>query len=86
MFADLNNKVAIITGSGQGIGAGIARVFASAGAKVMVVNRTPENGQRTVDEIREAGGEAELCGIDIGSVESVEKAVGDTGIPTFFNL
>ena len=78
MFADLSGKVALITGSGQGIGAGIARVFATAGAKVMVVNRTPENGQRTVDEIMEAGGEAELCGVDIGSVESVERAVAET--------
>ncbi|MDH3988814.1 MAG: SDR family oxidoreductase [Gammaproteobacteria bacterium] len=78
MFADLSGKVALITGSGQGIGAGIARVFATAGAKVMVVNRTPENGQRTVDEILEAGGEAELCGVDIGSVESVERAVAET--------
>lgn len=78
MFADLNGKIAIVTGSGQGIGAGIARVFAGAGAKVMVVNRTPENGQRTVDEIRDAGGEAELCGIDIGSVDSVEAAVAQT--------
>ena len=47
MFADLTDKIAIVTGSGQGIGAGIARVFAGAGARVMVVNRTPENGQRT---------------------------------------
>ncbi|MDH5346093.1 MAG: SDR family NAD(P)-dependent oxidoreductase, partial [Gammaproteobacteria bacterium] len=56
MFADLNGKIAIVTGAGQGIGAGIARVLAGAGASVMVVNRTPENGQRTVDEILEAGG------------------------------
>ena len=78
MFADLTGKISIITGSGQGIGAGIAQVFAAAGAKVMVVNRTPETGQRAVDEIHEAGGEAALCGIDIGNVESVEKAVSDT--------
>jgi 3-oxoacyl-[acyl-carrier protein] reductase len=78
MFADLNGKIAIVTGAGQGIGAGIARVFARAGARVMVVNRTPENGQRTVDEVRSAGGEAELCGVDIGDVASVERAVADT--------
>ena len=78
MFADLTGKISIITGAGQGIGAGIARVFAAAGAKVMVVNRTPENGQRTVDEVHSAGGEAELCGLDIGSVESVQAAVDAT--------
>ena len=78
MFADLTGKVALITGSGQGIGAGIARVFATAGAKIMVVNRTPANGQRTVDEIRDAGGEAELCGADIGDVASVDRAVAET--------
>jgi len=78
MFADLNGKIAIVTGAGQGIGAGIARVLAGAGASVMVVNRTPENGQRTVDEILEAGGEAELCGVDIGSVASVERSVAET--------
>jgi len=78
MFADLNGKTAIVTGAGQGIGAGIARVFAAAGANVMVVNRTPENGQRTVDEITAAGGEAALCGLDIGSVASVQAAVEQT--------
>ncbi len=78
MFADLTGKIAIVTGSGQGIGAGIARVFAEAGAKIMVVNRTPENGQKTVDKIRKAGGEAELCGVDIGNAESVKLAVDET--------
>jgi len=78
MFANLNGKIAIVTGAGQGIGAGIARVFAAAGARVMVVNRTPEHGQRTVDEIVAAGGEAALCAVDIGSVGSVERSVSDT--------
>ena len=78
MFADLNNKIALITGAGQGIGAGIARVFAGAGAKVMVVNRTPAHGERTVAEITEAGGLADLCAVDIGHVAGIEKAVAQT--------
>ncbi len=78
MFADLGNKIAMITGAGQGIGAGIARVFAEAGAKVMVVNRTPEHGERTVSEIVEAGGIADLCAVDIGDIANIEKAVSET--------
>ena len=78
MFADLNDKIAMVTGAGQGIGAGIARVFANAGARVMVVNRTPENGRSTVDAIREAGGTAELCALDIGTAANAEAAVQQT--------
>lgn len=78
MFADLSSKVALVTGAGQGIGAGIARVFANAGAKVMVVNRTAANGENTVAEITAAGGIAELCAADIGDIDNVEKAVADT--------
>lgn len=78
MFANLDDKIALVTGAGQGIGAGIAKVFASAGANVMVVNRTPSNGQATVDAIRKAGGTAELCAADIGTAASVEAAVQQT--------
>ena len=51
MIGNLEGKVAIITGAGQGIGAGIARVFANAGAKVMVATRTASHGEATVEQI-----------------------------------
>lgn len=83
MNIDLSGKVAIVTGAGQGIGAGIARVFARAGARVIVATRTASNGQATVDEINAAGGAALLIACDVGvrrAVEAVvERAVAEFG-------
>ncbi len=66
MFGKLEDKVVIITGAGQGIGAGIARVFAAAGAKIMIATRTASHGEATVESIEKAGGTAALCAVDIG--------------------
>ncbi|MEE2693844.1 MAG: SDR family NAD(P)-dependent oxidoreductase, partial [Pseudomonadota bacterium] len=50
LFVDLSGKVAIITGSGQGIGESIAKVFAQNGALVVVATRSLENGEATVKD------------------------------------
>ena len=76
--ARLQDKVAIITGAGQGIGEGIASVFADEGAKVVVATRTEKNGSETVDKIRAAGGEAILITCDIGAADSARKVVEKT--------
>ncbi len=78
MFGKLEDKVAIITGAGQGIGAGIARVFAAAGANIMIATRTASHGEATVESIEKAGGTAALCAVDIGELENVERAVAET--------
>jgi len=78
MFFDLSGKTAIVTGGGQGIGAGISEVLAGAGANVMVATRTAEHGEATVGRIEKAGGTAKLMAVDIGSVENVEKVVAGT--------
>lgn len=77
MFGKLEGKVAIVTGGGQGIGAGVARVFADAGAAVLIATRTASHGEATVKTITEAGGKAALLAVDIGDPENVESAVGD---------
>ena len=51
MIVDLSDKVAIVSGAGQGIGEGIARVFAKAGAKVVIADLSKANGQRVADSI-----------------------------------
>lgn len=63
---DLSGRTAIVTGASGGIGAGIARRFAEAGANVAVHYRTNEAAaDALVGAIREAGGEALAVGADL---------------------
>ncbi|MBV8853884.1 MAG: SDR family NAD(P)-dependent oxidoreductase, partial [Sinobacteraceae bacterium] len=75
MIGDLKGKVAIVTGGGQGIGEGIARCFARAGARVLIATRTAKNGQAVADSIVREGGTASLLQTDVGQHEQVKRAV-----------
>src|SRR5206468_820942 len=69
------NRIAVVTGSGQGIGRGIAEVFGDAGAHVVVATRTLSSGQETVDRIRAAGGQASVVQCDVGTHEACDALV-----------
>ena len=74
----LAGRVAIVTGAGQGIGRGIALVFAREGARVCVAELKAHRAERTAEEIRTAGGEAIALTVDVGRRADVERMVADT--------
>ncbi|MEE8305851.1 MAG: SDR family oxidoreductase [Gammaproteobacteria bacterium] len=71
----LDGKVAIITGSGKGIGEAIARLFAREGAKIVVNARSGEDIQRVAGAITDAGGQAHAVVADIGTQEGVNSLI-----------
>lgn len=71
----LENKVAIITGGGRGIGRAFALRFAQEGAKVVVTQRTTTEIEGTVSEIKASGGNALAVTMDIRDPEQVNKMI-----------
>lgn len=71
----LEDKNAIVTGSGNGIGRAIARRFASEGAKVTVAELEEDSGRETVELIKQAGGTAVHVQTDTSDSASVKAAV-----------
>ncbi len=66
----LQDKVAIITGGGKGIGESMCKVFAKHGALVHLLDIDIENGQRVVEEIKAAGGQAFFHECDVSEHEA----------------
>lgn len=75
----VEGRVAIVTGSGRGIGRALAIGFAEAGARVVVnCSGHPEEAEETVGEIEERNGQAILVQADVSDKESVEQMIEQT--------
>src|SRR5580658_3819844 len=70
----LKDKVAIVTGSAQGIGRAIAMRLASEGAKVAIADLDFEGAGRTAEEIKKAGGNALAVKLDVGRLQDALDA------------
>ena len=70
----LKNKVAVITGGGNGIGAATCLAFAAEGSLVAVTDLKPEAAKKTTLAVREKNGQAEAWSFDVSDREAVEKA------------
>jgi len=74
----LEGKVALITGSGSGIGRATALLFAKEGAKLMIADYVPEGGNETVKMIKDAGGEASFVEVDVSKAADLQRMVKTT--------
>lgn len=84
---ELGARVALVTGAGQNVGAGIARVLAAQGAAVVVNDVRPERAEAVVTAIRDVGGRAAAVAFDVtdydavvAGVEAAEAALGPIDI------
>src|ERR1700687_5557887 len=75
----LSNKVAVVTGSSKGIGAGIAKGLAAEGAAVVVNYASSREGaERVVSEIKAKGGKAVAVHGDVAKAKDVQRLFAET--------
>jgi 3-oxoacyl-[acyl-carrier protein] reductase len=78
MEMKFSQKIAAITGGGQGIGRGFGVALAKQGAAVAIYDVNPQKGEATAREIRDRGGTALFVPCDVADEHQVAAAVGET--------
>ncbi|MAG34560.1 MAG: hypothetical protein CL908_27130 [Deltaproteobacteria bacterium] len=71
----MQNQISIITGSTSGLGRAIAHRFAEEGGKVVITERSRERGEKCVESICGAGGDAHFVACDLGEEGSIEGLI-----------
>jgi NAD(P)-dependent dehydrogenase (short-subunit alcohol dehydrogenase family) len=78
MMANLNQKVALVTGGGRGLGRGIAQALAEAGAQVMVSDLNPASAEETATLLHHEGHNVRSTGADVTSEASLQTMIETT--------
>jgi NAD(P)-dependent dehydrogenase (short-subunit alcohol dehydrogenase family) len=73
---NFTNKTVIVTGASSGIGEALAREFAARGARVVLGARSIQKLQLIAGEIRDRGGEAVYCAVDVTKPEECRELIG----------
>ncbi len=74
MFSSLKDKSVLVTGGSKGIGKGIARVFAKAGCRVLIIARHEAAAKAAAEEFTKAGGKAAAFAADVTDFKSMQAA------------
>jgi len=74
----LENKAAVITGAGMGLGQATALLFAEEGARIVVADRDQASGEDTVAQLRQKGAEAVFVLTDVRQAADAERMVAET--------
>src|SRR5260370_12374679 len=74
----LKDKVAVVTGGGDGIGRAICELFAEEGAAVVIAEKNPETGKQAAQHITRSGGRAHFIGTDVADEASVQRMAAQT--------
>ncbi|PID55846.1 hypothetical protein CSB45_14140 [candidate division KSB3 bacterium] len=85
MEQQMQGKVALITGAGQGIGRGTALRFAQEGAAVLIADIKMQEAEQTAEEIRRLGGRALAHQVNLGHVAEIQPMI-DQAVAEFGRL
>ena len=75
MDLGLKDKIIIVTGGARGIGEGISRVLAAEGAVPIIVGRSEDDNEQTVQSIKESGGNADAVTAELTVPDACKKAI-----------